>query len=227
MPEKVVVVTGASGFLGRAISAAAISQGFKVAALDRAKASAETGTPPALTLGGIDLTDYSATEGAMNRVAVELGRIDGLVNVAGAFRWQTLAEGELANWDLLYTINLRTTVNASRAALPYLVQSGQGRIVNIGANAALKAGAGMGPYAASKAGVHRLTEALAEEVKGQVTVNALLPSIIDTPVNRADMPDADFTRWVQPAELAGIVLFLLSDAASAITGALIPVTGRV
>jgi NAD(P)-dependent dehydrogenase (short-subunit alcohol dehydrogenase family) len=111
--------------------------------------------------------------------------------------------------------------------LPHLPAQ-QGRIINVGAAATAKAGAGMGAYTASKAGVAKLTEALAEELKDQaVTVNAVLPSIIDTPANRADMPSADFTRWVAPAALADVILFLASDAARAITGALIPVSGRV
>ncbi len=118
-------------------------------------------------------------------------------------------------------------MNASRAAIPHLGTSGTGRIISIGAMAALQAGAGMGPYAASKAGVHRLTEALAAELKGKVTVNAVLPSTIDTPANRRDMPKADFSKWVTPDELANVIFFLASDAASAVTGALLPVSGRV
>jgi NAD(P)-dependent dehydrogenase (short-subunit alcohol dehydrogenase family) len=117
---------------------------------------------------------------------------------------------------------------ASRAAIPFLKQSGQGRIINIGANGALKAGAGMGAYAASKSGVHRLTESLAEELKAAgITVNAVLPSIIDTPANRAEMPQADFAKWVTPRALAEVILFLASDAGAPITGALLPVTGGV
>jgi NAD(P)-dependent dehydrogenase (short-subunit alcohol dehydrogenase family) len=117
-------------------------------------------------------------------------------------------------------------VAASQAALAHLPRGG--RIVNIGANAALKAGAGMGAYTASKSGVMRFTEALAEELKGRdITVNAVLPSTLDTPANRADMPKADFSRWVPPEQLAGVIMFLLSPQASVITGALIPVVGRV
>jgi NAD(P)-dependent dehydrogenase (short-subunit alcohol dehydrogenase family) len=127
----------------------------------------------------------------------------------------------------MYALNVLTALNASRSALPYLAASPSGRIVNIGAMGALQAGAGMGPYAASKAGVHRLTEALAAEWKGKITVNAVLPSIIDTAANRASMPKADFTKWVTPQELAEVILFLTSDVASAVTGALIPVNGRV
>jgi NAD(P)-dependent dehydrogenase (short-subunit alcohol dehydrogenase family) len=156
------------------------------------------------------------------------GGIDALINIAGGFRWETVRAGSLDTWDLMYRINVRTAVAASQAALPHLLASGDGRIVNIGAAGALKAAAGMGAYAASKAGITKLTEALADELKDQgVTVNALLPSIIDTPANRADMPGADSTRWVKPEQLAGTIAFLLSEPARAITGALIPVTGRV
>jgi NAD(P)-dependent dehydrogenase (short-subunit alcohol dehydrogenase family) len=125
-------------------------------------------------------------------------------------------------------MNLRTAVACCKAALPYLMKSGHGRIINIGALGAVKAGAGMGPYAAAKAGVAKLTEALADELKDRgVTVNALLPSILDTPRNRLDMPTADFSRWVAPAAVGEIIAFLISDSAGAVTGALIPVAGRV
>jgi len=127
----------------------------------------------------------------------------------------------------MHALNLLTAVNASHAALPHLLKSRAGRIVNIGAMGALQAGAGMGPYAASKAAVHRFTEALAAEQKGKITVNAVLPSTIDTAANRASMPNSDFGKWVKPQELAEVILFLISDAASAVTGALIPVSGRV
>ena len=156
-----------------------------------------------------------------------MGQLDGLVNIAGGFAWETVADGSVATWDRLYAMNVRTALIASRAQLPLLPAS-QGAIVTIGAAAATTAAAGMGAYAASKPGVARLTEALAEEVKAQgVRVNAILPSILDTPANRADMPDADFGNWVTPTQLAGVAAFLLSPAADAITGALIPVTGRV
>ena len=133
----------------------------------------------------------------------------------------------MAAWDRMFALNAKTALTASKAALPHLIES-RGAIVNVGANAALKAGAGMGAYAASKAGVARLTEALAEELKDRgITVNAVLPSIIDTPANRADMPKADFGKWVKPGQLADVIVFLLSEKSQAITGALLPVTGRV
>ena len=127
----------------------------------------------------------------------------------------------------MYALNVLTALNTSRAAIPHLAASRSARIVNIGAMGALQAGSGMGAYAASKAGVHRLTEALAAEWKGKITVNAVLPSTIDTAANRASMPKADFAKWVTPRELADVILFLASDAASAVNGALLPVSGRV
>jgi NAD(P)-dependent dehydrogenase (short-subunit alcohol dehydrogenase family) len=181
----------------------------------------------AALFGDVDLSGDTGARAAEDAIVARFGRLDALVNIAGGFRWEPLAEGSLDTWNSLYELNLRTAVAACRAALPHL-PSERGRIVNIGAAGAQKAGAGMGAYAASKAGVARLTEALAEELKDRgITVNAVLPSIIDTPANRADMPKADFGKWVQPGQLADVIVFLLSAKAQAITGALLPVTGRV
>ncbi len=227
---KVVAVTGGFGHLGAAVVRAALAAGARVAALDHASPPADSqALENAVALGGLDLADSATATRALKEVASKLGGLDGLVNVAGGFRWETLEQGSLDTWDLLYRTNVRTAASMSRAALPHLLRSGNGRIVNVGASAAAaKAGAGMGAYAASKAGVLKLTEALAEELKDRaVTVNAVLPSIIDTAANRADMPNADFARWVLPSDVANVIVFLLSDEARAVTGALIPVTGRV
>lgn len=226
MGGKVVVVTGASGALGAAVVAALRARGDRVGAIDHA-ANSTPATADLFSAGGVDLSDDAQAKAAIAAVARHFGQLDGLVNVAGAFAYQTVADGDPATWSRLYAINVLTAVNASRAAIPHLVKSSAGRIVNVGAMGALRAGVGMGPYAASKAGVHRLTEALAAELKGKVTVNAVLPSTIDTPANRRDMPDADFSAWVRLDELAAVILFLTSDAASAMTGALVPVAGRV
>lgn len=221
---KRIAVTGAFGSLGAAVVAAALAAGASVAAIDRADAPA--GTHGAHAFGGVDLADAAQAQAAIGAAAKALGGLDALVNIAGTFRFEMLADGSAETWDFLYRVNLRTAVAASQAALAHLPDGG--RIVNIGAASALKAGAGVGAYTASKSGVMRLTESLAEELKPRgITVNAVLPSIIDTAPNRKDMPSADFTKWVQPSQLAGVIVFLLSDAASAITGALIPVTGRV
>ncbi|MGL5165844.1 MAG: 3-oxoacyl-ACP reductase FabG [Afipia sp.] len=226
MNGKVVVITGASGALGKVVAEAARARGAKVAEVDHA-VSTVTPTSDRLVIGGVDLSDPAQASKAIDAVAAHFGKIDALINIAGAFSFETIAEGDPKTWQRLYAINAMTALNASRAAIPHLVKSGSGRIVNIGAMGALQAGAGMGPYAASKAGVHRLTEAMAAELKGKVTVNAVLPSTIDTPANRRDMPQADFTKWVTGDELASVILFLASDAASAVTGALLPVAGRV
>jgi len=226
MKEKVVVVTGASGALGRVVVGAAIARGARVAAVDHS-APQSPDTPSQIAFGGVDLADAKQATATIDVIAARLGRIDVLVNIAGAFAFETVADGDTSTWQRLYGINLLTALNASRACIPHLSQSSAGRIVNIGAMGALQATSGMGPYAASKAAVHRLTEALAAELKGKITVNAVLPSTIDTPANRASMPDADFSRWVTPTELADAILFLASDAASGITGALLPVAGRI
>lgn len=179
-------------------------------------------------MGGVDLTSTESARLAVARVVERFGHLDGLINVAGGFAWESFEDGALDTWDRLYQINLRTALVSSQAALPYLLAAESGRIVNIGALASLKAGLGMGAYAASKSGVARLTETLAEELKDRgVTVNAVLPSIIDTPANRADMPDSDASRWVTPEALARVIAFLLSDDATPITGACLPVAGRV
>jgi NAD(P)-dependent dehydrogenase (short-subunit alcohol dehydrogenase family) len=225
-----VVITGAFGALGSAVARSFAARGARLALLDLAPAPArplEGLGEDVLLLGGVDLADTEATRRAMAAVAMRFGGIDVLVNVAGGFRWERLEEGDPATWDQLYAINLRTAVVCCKAALPAMLERGAGRIVNIGAGAALRAAAGMGAYAASKAGVQRLTESLAEELKDRgITVNAVLPGTIDTPRNRADMPDADFSRWVAPAAIADVIAFLASDAARAVTGAAIPVTGR-
>jgi NAD(P)-dependent dehydrogenase (short-subunit alcohol dehydrogenase family) len=226
MDGKVVVVTGASGALGKVVAEVALARGARVAGVDHA-ASQIPATANRIELGGVDLTDAAQAKKAIDAVVAHFGRLDALINIAGGFAFETVAEGDPKTWQRMYALNVLTALNASQSALPHLAASRSGRIVNVGAMGALQAGPGMGAYAASKAGVHRLTEALAAEWKGKITVNAVLPSTIDTAANRASMPTADFEKWVTPEELANVILFLASDAASAVTGALLPVSGRV
>jgi NAD(P)-dependent dehydrogenase (short-subunit alcohol dehydrogenase family) len=223
MDGKVVVVTGASGALGKVVAEAALARGARVAGVDHATSQIPA-TANRIELGGVDLSDAAQAKTAIDAVAAHFGRLDALINIAGGFAFETVAEGDPKTWQRMYALNVLTALNASRSAIPHLTASRSARIVNVGA---LQAGAGMGAYAASKAGVHRLTEALAAEWKGKITVNAVLPSTIDTAANRASMPKADFGKWVTPQELANVILFLTSDAASAVTGALLPVSGRV
>ena len=223
---RVIAITGASGALGKVVAETALSRGAQIAAIDHAPSTLPASATQ-IELGSVDLTDAAQATHAINLAATHFGRLDALINIAGGFAYETVQDGDGGTWQRLYALNVLTALNASRAAIPHLSAAGAGRIINMGAMGALQANAGMGPYAASKAALHRLTEALAAEWKGKVTVNAVLPSTIDTAANRASMKDADFSKWVRPTELAEVILFLASDAASGITGALIPVPGRL
>lgn len=226
MQGKVVVVAGGFGELGGAVGEAALKGGARVALIGHGRPDSIAAHDGLLALGGVDLADLGATEEAFAAVGMRWGKIDGLANVAGGFRWQTMEGGDLAIWPDLFRTNVLTAATAIKAALPYLGAS-RGAIVNVAAAAARNAKAGMGAYAASKASVLRLTESVAEELKDAgVRANAVLPTIIDTPRNRKDMPDADFARWVKPEEIAQTILFLLSDRAAAVTGAEILISGR-
>lgn len=224
MRGKTIVITGAFGVLGRAAAELAKTKGADVAMLDLHTKPQQL-TPPELAIA-LDIADLDSARAAMAQIRARTGRIDALLNIAGGFAWQRVDEGDAAAWQRMFTLNLQTALIASKAALPHLLET-SGAIVNVGAASALKADAGMGAYAASKQGVMKLTESMAAELKGEVRVNAVLPSILDTPQNRADMPNADASKWVQPADLATVMLFLASDEARAVTGALVPVTGQV
>jgi len=224
----VIAVSGGFGALGRAVAATLAGCGATVASIDFAAAPATGQTAGVHLYGGVDLTDEPAASSLMTRIVHDSGRLDGLINIAGGFHWEKLEGGALETWDSMYRINLRTAVVAcqNRIAVPGEIR--QRTHCQHRRHGRHQSGRRMGAYAASKAGVAKLTEALAEELKDRgVTVNAILPSMIDTPRNRLDMPDADFSRWVAPSAIAEVIAFLLSDAAGAVTGALIPVAGRV
>ena len=226
MRNKLIAITGGSGALGKVVVQQALAAGARIATIDRrAKPGSSPSPHPAIT--GVDLDDQSQAEAAIAQACSQLGGLNALINLAGAFDMQPVGSGDNALWQKMMQANLTSALNASRAAIPHLSTASSGRIVMIGAISALHAGASMGAYAASKSAVHRLTEALAAELRGKVTVNAVLPSIINTAANRAAMPQADHASWVTPEELAAVILFLCSDAASGVTGALIPVVGRV
>src|ERR1700722_10708202 len=160
MTERVAVITGGLGVLGTAVARLATAKGMTVAVID--SKPAPVGHAAGLLLDCVDLTNATAAREALETVVSQLGRIDALMNVAGAFRWTTLEESGADDWEQLFRINVQTAANATRAAIPALKSSGAGRVVNVGAGAAERASAGMGPYAAAKCGVHRLTESLAE-----------------------------------------------------------------
>jgi NAD(P)-dependent dehydrogenase (short-subunit alcohol dehydrogenase family) len=223
MSARTIIVTGGFGILGQAVAVAFAAQGDRVARVDFAT------TPPkitaALDIGGADVTSPGVAEDVVAEVTTKLGPPTVLVNVAGGFVYEPLEAGDLATWQRMFQINTLTAAAMSKAALPTLKAAGAAAIINIGASAALQAAVGMGGYAASKSAVHRLTESLAAELKGTgVTVNAILPTIIDTSANRKDIPDANFGDWVKADAIADVIVFLASRAARAITGALIPVS---
>jgi len=174
-----------------------------------------------------NLLDAQSVQAAVDQVRQRFGRIDVLCNLAGGFRMGApVHETSDKDWDFLFNLNARTVLNMAKAVVPGMIKSGGGKIVNVGAYAAQKGAARMGAYIASKSAVIRLTETMAAELREQnINVNCVLPTIIDTPENRAAMPDADPRKWVAPQDLAAVVLFLASDAARAIHGAAIPVTG--
>ncbi|NYH93955.1 SDR family oxidoreductase [Novosphingobium marinum] len=215
------IVTGAAGALGGTVCEVLRERGADVVGIDLAE-----GGPAGISfIGGVDLADQAAVSDAFASAAAGSG-IAGLANIAGGFAWETVMDGSVVSWERMFRMNVLTTLNACRAAVPLLTE--QGAIVNVGAAATARAGAGMGAYTASKSGVARLTEALAEELKERrLRVNAVLPSIIDTAANREAMGADDAASWVTTGEVAQVVAFLLSDAASGVTGASVPVTGRV
>lgn len=210
-----IIVTGGLGVLGRAVVSELVGRGMEVAVIDVVQPKGEQDAP---IMGGVDLADETAVATAYATIVRRLGGLDGLVNIAGGFLWETVQDGSLDSWDRMHRTNLRTAVVSSKAALAHMGEGGA--IVNIGANAANRVALGMAPYAASKAGVRALTQSLAEEVRGRgIRVNAVLPTIIDTPTNRADMPDADRSDWVTPEGAARAIAFLLSHDSATITGA--------
>ncbi len=228
--DKVIIVTGAAGNVGSAVTRLLASRGAKVAAVDTLgpplTAVMQTLENPSrhLPIPEVDLTDPTACESLVARVVHALGGLHGVATTVGGFAMGKLAETSLDQWDAMFSLNVKTTWNIYRAAAPVLKAAGGGSLVGIGSVAGLHGSSQMAPYAATKSAVMRLTESLADELRpDRIRVNAVLPTTIDTPQNRAAMPSADTTRWVTPAEVAEAMLFLLSDAASGVTGALLQV----
>lgn len=235
MDSKVALISGAGGSLGTAVASHFRARGMRVALIDRNAAALETlcaqlgGNTEAIWTGAVDLTQQDETEAFVQQAIARFGRLDALINVAGGFTYSgPVHEMNLADFDAMYTINVRTAAVLSATAAKRMVEAGRGgRIVFIAARAALTGSAGIAAYSASKSALLRLMESMAAELlPHQITVNAVLPSIIDTAPNRAAMPDADFTRWVTPDSLADVIEFLVSEATRDITGAALPVYGR-
>ena len=229
--DRTVMITGAAGHLGRAVAAHFAAAGARLVLVDRQAELLEAafGTGSKHDLVATDLLDATQLSPALAQAIERCGQIDVLCHLAGGFRMgEAVHETTDQTWDLMFDLNARTLVNMARGIVPHMIARGGGKIVNVAAFAALKGAAHMGPYSASKSTVIRLTEAMSAELREhRINVNCVLPTIIDTPENRAAMPDADPTRWVAPAALAEVIAFLASDAAWAVHGAALPVTGLV
>jgi NAD(P)-dependent dehydrogenase (short-subunit alcohol dehydrogenase family) len=227
---RICLITGAAGNLGRAVASAFASAGASLLLMDRddqaLQAAYGRGDGRKL-LARADLLDAASVAQAIP--AGRFARIDVLCNIAGGFRMGfPVHETPEDTWELMLDLNAKSVINAARAVVPGMLAAGRGKIVNIAALAGLSGKANMGAYSAAKSAVIRLTESMSAELRDKgINVNCILPSIIDTPQNRADMPGADPRRWVAPEALAQVVLFLASDGARAIHGAAIPVTGLV
>jgi len=220
---RTVMLTGAAGNLGRAVAAAFGDANLVL--LDLKRGNLEESDRQMFIAA--DLLDAKSVQATVDQAVQRFKRIDVLCNIAGGFRMGSpVHETADKDWDFMLNVNARTVLNMSRAVVPVMLKGGGGKIVNIGAFAAQKGVAQMGAYIASKSAVIRLTETMAAELREQnINVNCVLPTIIDTPENRAAMPKADPRRWVAPQDLAQVIAFLASDAARAIHGAALPVTG--
>ena len=228
--NKTVLVTGAAGNLGQAVAAAFAAQGARLVLLGRSVDSLQAAFGEAgeqRLYVAADLLDGPQVAAALAAAVQRFGRIDVLCNLAGGFRMgDAVHETAESTWDFLMDINARTLLNMAKSVVPHMLENGGGKIVNVGAFGAQRGAAKMGAYCAAKSSVIRLTEAMAAELREKnINVNCVLPTVIDTPENRAAMPDADPSRWVAPADLANVVMFLASDAAKAVHGAALPVTG--
>ena len=220
---KNIVITGAAGALGSAVVAALNTPKNTIIALDAAKSRPAHLPEDVHYLGGYDLTDSDTAKDAAKAVAGIFKHTDVLINIAGTFAWEEVASGSADTWQRMFSVNVMTAFNTTQALLPAFSEGGS--IVYIGAAAAQPAGHGMGSYAASKSGVRALMESVADELKGKkIRANAVLPRIIDTPANRKDMPDADYSEWTTPEAIADTIAFLASDRSRAISGAAMPVT---
>jgi NAD(P)-dependent dehydrogenase (short-subunit alcohol dehydrogenase family) len=228
--DKVVMVTGAGGNLGRAVVDAFVAAGASVAAVEHGDGGAKT--PPdafdrRLTLHA-DLLDELSTRAAADAVFERWGRIDVLCNIAGGFAAGTpVHETPDDLWRRMFDLNLMTTIHASKAVVPRMIAAGRGNIVNVAAASSQRGQASMAAYGVAKSGVIRLTESMAAELRSRgICVTCILPTTIDTPQNRAAMADADISQWTPPEAIAEVVLFLTSDAAMITSGCAIPLAGR-
>ncbi len=234
LKERITMITGAVGNLGQATARVFRCFGACTVLLDRSTERLRStyphlvGSSAHMLCGEVDLAKPDSIAAAVARARGQFGRVDALVNTVGGFRGgRPVHESSPEDWNMVFEVNVRTTLNACRAVIPLMLEQRAGRIINVASRAALVGEALLAAYCASKAAVVRLTESLAAELRyAGVNVNCVLPGTIDTPQNRQAMADGDFAKWVSPEDIAKVIAFLASDAAGAISGAAIPVYGR-
>ena len=234
LKDKVAIITGAVGNLGTATARLFQQAGAKTVLVDRSQDRVREAFKEVadsdnhLLAGGIDLTDAASLGKLIEQTLARFGRIDVLVNTVGGYRGgKPVHEADLADWDFLFNVNVRTTLLCCRAVVPQMLRQSRGKIINIASRDGLSGSAGYAAYSASKSAVLRLTESLANELKASnINVNCIMPGTIDTPQNRVAVPNGDYTKWVEPQAIADVVAFLASDASRAINGAAIPVYGK-
>ena len=232
--SRVVLVAGGTGGLGRAVSLAFLRDGARVVVTYRKDSEVEAlkkaaaGDASRISAQPVDVTDLAAAQELVNKIVAEHGRLDALVNTVGGYAGGIkLWELERATFEQMLVLNVRSGYALAHAAVPAMLKQGKGAIVNVAAKAAFDHAAGAAAYAASKAAAVAMMDSLAADLRGTgVRVNSILPSIIDTPANRAAMPGADFNAWPKPEEIARVILFLCSEDAKVIHGAAIPVYGN-
>jgi NAD(P)-dependent dehydrogenase (short-subunit alcohol dehydrogenase family) len=226
---KTVIVTGAAGNVGSALAQVLAEQGARVAAVDmvRERLDAVVAALPGsghLSLSTYNLLDPASAEALVAHVVAQCGALHGVGTTVGGFAMGKIADAGQDQWDLMFNLNVRTTWNIYRSAVPAIRAAGGGALCAIGSAAGLRGSGEMAAYSATKSAVMRLTESLGAELHAdRIRANAVLPTTIDTPQNRAAMPDADASRWVKPRQVGQVMAFLLSDAASAVTGQLLQV----
>ncbi|MGH7451642.1 MAG: SDR family oxidoreductase [bacterium] len=230
--DKVVVITGGTGGLGSAVTSAFLQAGAKVFVTYRSEQEfdalkASVNAHAALTGIKTNVLDEASVK-AMVQQAARFGRLEVLVNLVGGYLGGVpVAEMSLEQWNKMIDLNLKSAFLCCKHVLPLMMQQNAGRIINIGSKGGLQGGEGISAYGAAKAGLINFTQSLAAEGKRyNITANAVIPGIIDTPANRQAMREANFDEWVKPGALAQIILFLSSEEAQAITGATIPVLGK-
>lgn len=233
LEDKVAVITGGTGGLGKAVMSVFLAEGALVLStyIDDEELeeclSLRDEYKARVAFGKADVTKVSHVSNVAFKAIEKFSRINILVNIVGGFTQSPLADTDEESWDRMMNMNLKSVFLCSRSVIPHMIKQGRGSIVNIASRPALKGSPGLSAYGASKAGVLNLTQSMAEELKEyNINVNAIIPGTIDTPANRTSMPDADFSKWVAPEDIARVIAFLCSDDARAVSGAAIPVYGK-